>query len=990
MLKDPAFRRTSACSKWKKILAERNGCIPKYDVEVMTGSALTAASFTKHGGDVPVLVEEPPSTLGLRIPALSSLHDVAAVVGSDHPVKLIEVGSQQQVVGNNITLGNFADYLSGYSSAAHKVLNMITLEFSNTKLGPQVESPSYVRDCDWIDSVWPLDRRSRGDYPAVQKYCLSGMADSFTDFHVDFGGTSVFYHVIHGRKRFYLIPPTTQNLLAYAKWTTSSGGENVFFGDIVQTHSKPGHPQLFTLDLLPGQTLMIPGAWIHAVWTPEDSLVVGGNFLTSAKIVRQLQVAQVEQMTRVGKQYRFPYFKELNLYVLLRLLPLAHDGVAAAQVAGSFVDVDWEKIFEDEEDDLASAAVALLDSPILLQQLPYLVRQCEIWCSGGQLASAKADAARLASLAKSSIAEYTEKMQEIIESCADVFTHWWTLLLSDAELHDAKDTHGRNMVDHVLRIRASHPDRVDFLDSSFVCGGLKGLNSWPEPALLTASAEGTHQFGAPSSESKGQSQDEFTEREVEQEVQNVMPLDLPVLKEVNWVQCSSCEKWRTLPAYINADALPEDWTCSQNTWNPQHNACDILEEAVEGSDNAIQGTAEQEWISGIILRLPHTSTSQKLKTENISNNDNKGCVDSEDEDLFGDADSTPEKKPISEAEGVSSDFKLSISALKNAKSLQECSVSGNTDSNEDGDLKVRKKRKIHLTLAPKAKKVRSAAPDAYALRYEPLVANADEEDATMGRTRGKKLSKAFLQENVDVEVSGSDGDEDAARGSDNEGAEDRAPEFADNLDGRDMAYEEDEEGPDVTEADFEESESDSEEDLSSGSNSGYEDEEALSDDGMDVLHVDASDAADEKVSGTKTRKTKDLSAALNRGEDADIGDASRDDKAGVWKVTKFTGSGMSIPKSTSDRSSSGNSGSMPSLAALVGAKATKSTGNITTPIMQHNSKSLNSMGTQAAPTQVPATSRPLLNSQGARNAGKPAQRAPPSRAQLMKLMNKRR
>jgi hypothetical protein len=41
---------------------------------------------------------------------------------------------------------------------------------------------------------WPFSRRARGgDYPRVQKYVLAGMAGSYTDFHVDFGGTSVWF-----------------------------------------------------------------------------------------------------------------------------------------------------------------------------------------------------------------------------------------------------------------------------------------------------------------------------------------------------------------------------------------------------------------------------------------------------------------------------------------------------------------------------------------------------------------------------------------------------------------------------------------------------------------------------------------------------------------------------------------------------------------------------------------------------------------------------
>ena len=32
--------------------------------------------------------------------------------------------------------------------------------------------------------------------PRVSKYCLMSPAESYTDFHIDFGGTSVWYHVL--------------------------------------------------------------------------------------------------------------------------------------------------------------------------------------------------------------------------------------------------------------------------------------------------------------------------------------------------------------------------------------------------------------------------------------------------------------------------------------------------------------------------------------------------------------------------------------------------------------------------------------------------------------------------------------------------------------------------------------------------------------------------------------------------------------------------
>ena len=68
------------------------------------------------------------------------------------------------------------------------------------------------------------------------------MAGSYTDFHIDFGGTSVWYHVLSGQKSFFLVPPTLANLKKFVDWASSKTQENVFFGDLV-----PG--QCFRLDL---------------------------------------------------------------------------------------------------------------------------------------------------------------------------------------------------------------------------------------------------------------------------------------------------------------------------------------------------------------------------------------------------------------------------------------------------------------------------------------------------------------------------------------------------------------------------------------------------------------------------------------------------------------------------------------------------------------------------------------------------------------------
>lgn len=63
-----------------------------------------------------------------------------------------------------------------------RLLNVISLEFSHTKLENYVQSPSIVRKVDWVDVVWPRHLKEAQTestnlledmmYPKVQKYCL--------------------------------------------------------------------------------------------------------------------------------------------------------------------------------------------------------------------------------------------------------------------------------------------------------------------------------------------------------------------------------------------------------------------------------------------------------------------------------------------------------------------------------------------------------------------------------------------------------------------------------------------------------------------------------------------------------------------------------------------------------------------------------------------------------------------------------------------------
>lgn len=93
-----------------------------------------------------------------------------------------------------------------------------------------IEPPLIARKLDWANTIWPQSYEGR---PQVQKYCLMSVKDSYTDFHIDFGGTSVWYHVLRGEKVFFFVKPTPANLTLYSQWMTSTNQSETFFGDQV-------------------------------------------------------------------------------------------------------------------------------------------------------------------------------------------------------------------------------------------------------------------------------------------------------------------------------------------------------------------------------------------------------------------------------------------------------------------------------------------------------------------------------------------------------------------------------------------------------------------------------------------------------------------------------------------------------------------------------------------------------------------------------------
>uniref|UniRef100_A0A3Q0RFE1 [histone H3]-dimethyl-L-lysine(36) demethylase n=1 Tax=Amphilophus citrinellus TaxID=61819 RepID=A0A3Q0RFE1_AMPCI len=234
-------------------------------------------------------------------------------------VDVMDVNTQK---GIEMSMAQWRRYYETPPSEREKLYNVISLEFSHTRLENLVKRPASVDCIDWVDNMWPrhLKERQRDStnaiidmhYPKVQKYCLMSVQGCFTDFHIDFGGTSVWYHILRGGKVFWLIPPSPQNLEMYENWVLSGKQGDIFLGDKCHDCQR--------IELHQGNTFIIPSGWIHAVYTPEDTLVFGGNFLHSFNIPMQLNIYTIEDRTRVPAKFRYPFYYEMCWYVLERYL----------------------------------------------------------------------------------------------------------------------------------------------------------------------------------------------------------------------------------------------------------------------------------------------------------------------------------------------------------------------------------------------------------------------------------------------------------------------------------------------------------------------------------------------------------------------------------------------------------------------------------------------------------------------------------------------
>ena len=131
----------------------RSSKFPQFFVKELKGEEVTVEYFQRTGFNVPLFVREKVG-LGMTAPDSFTVTDVKNAVGARRTVEVMDCTTQRN---SEMSMKEWEEYYNSASEAGRegKKLNVISLEFSFTRLEPYVIAPKVVRQVDWVDNVWP-------------------------------------------------------------------------------------------------------------------------------------------------------------------------------------------------------------------------------------------------------------------------------------------------------------------------------------------------------------------------------------------------------------------------------------------------------------------------------------------------------------------------------------------------------------------------------------------------------------------------------------------------------------------------------------------------------------------------------------------------------------------------------------------------------------------------------------------------------------------
>lgn len=294
----------------------------------MRGQQLSVKELVISGFDKPILIETKDG-LEVITPPGFSLDTLQSHYPDNPSVEAIEVTRQVKVTLKlKALLTHYTIFNSGRTDVFTAKLDLA----ERPSLGDHFSPPRIVRKLSWVDQYWP----NVPFKPLLSKYLFLSMENAFTDFHIDLGGASAWYHVLQGEQVFYLIEPTRENLARFERWLRPGSGSSdsdSTTSPTTTTTSGPKETMLFATTsertyrsrVQAGETIFIPNGWIYAVLSPVDSITFGGFFLHSLSIAQQLAINDFLGTLNAPAQLAFPAYELTNWYAAPNILKLAKE-----------------------------------------------------------------------------------------------------------------------------------------------------------------------------------------------------------------------------------------------------------------------------------------------------------------------------------------------------------------------------------------------------------------------------------------------------------------------------------------------------------------------------------------------------------------------------------------------------------------------------------------------------------------------------------------
>lgn len=136
----------------------------------------------------------------------------------------------------------------------------------------------------WVPEVFPDDwfgLVNKDARPPYRWFCI-GPKRSGTTVHIDPLGTAAWNAVTHGRKHWVLFEPKESKHVVKGRSLMNKGedDEAIMWFDFILPRIKRAHPELRVYEGMqnPGDVILVPGDWWHAVLNTEDCIAATQNF----------------------------------------------------------------------------------------------------------------------------------------------------------------------------------------------------------------------------------------------------------------------------------------------------------------------------------------------------------------------------------------------------------------------------------------------------------------------------------------------------------------------------------------------------------------------------------------------------------------------------------------------------------------------------------------------------------------------------------------